>query len=776
MRINSLCKLAGVLFVPSFLGAQTNSQSASPKPNIIFILCDDMGYGDLACYGQPYIQTPCIDQMAQEGMRFTQAYAGSPVSAPSRASLMTGQHTGHGHVRGNKEYWTNVPKVKYGTNDDFSRVGQEPYDINHIILPEIMKRNGYTTGLFGKWAGGYEGSCSTPDKRGVDTFYGYICQFQAHLYYPNFLNRYYPTMGDTAVVRIPLTDNIPYPMFGDDYKKRTQYSADMIHHEALAWIDKQDTNKPFCGFFTYTLPHAELAQPNDSILKQYKKKFYTDKTWGGQEGSRYNAVEHTHAEFAGMITRLDKYVGEIFAKLKEKGLDQNTLVVFTSDNGPHEEGGADPAFFGRDGKLQGLKRQCYEGGIRVPFIVRWPGKVPAGKVNDHQLAFYDVMPTFCELIGDNNFPKKYLSKKLKNDCFDGISFAPTLFGNEAAQQKHDYLYWEFHETDQIAVRQGDWKLVVVRGVPRLYNLATDIHEDHDLARKYPDKVSEMVKLIKKEHRESDLFKVTIPQAEFTTEYAGSATSKTCGKPIFSEEFNTSNNGLPDTTIWASCKPFQVAWAQHFKNCAPYENVRIEDGVLKLKASKVDGKYKTAGIQTRFGFPVNTRVEVRAKFDKQVRGAFPAIWQMPIGAPEWPRGGEVDIMEWVQSDPDMVFQTVHSHYNNMVSGTTGTTNPKNVHQFDITQYHVYAAERTDDAVIFYLDGKETWRYNNMHLPKDKTQFPYADYPYNIILNYSLGGELNGGPTWAGKISDEDLPGELWIDWVHVLPLKKSVTTK
>lgn len=481
------------------------------KPNIIFILCDDMGYGDLGCYGQKYIQTPNLDRMAQEGMRFTQAYAGSPVSAPSRAALMTGQHSGHGHVRGNKEYWPQSPVMKYGENKDWSIVGQEPYDANHVILPEIMKNNGYTTGMFGKWAGGYEGSCSTPDKRGVDEYYGFICQFQAHLYYPNFLNRYSKSKGDTATIRLTMEDNIRYPMFGDDYKKRTQYSADLIHGEALQWLDAQDGKQPFYGFFTYTLPHAELAQPNDSILKHYKKQFFTDKTWGGSEGSRYNPAEHTHAQFAGMITRLDTFVGEIFAKLKEKGLDENTIVIFSSDNGPHEEGGADPSFFGRDGKLRGLKRQCYEGGIRIPFIVRWPGHVPAGTVNDHQLAFYDVMPTFCELAGDKRFPKKYLNKKIDGDCFDGISFAPTLLGDDARQQKHEFLYWEFHETDQIGVRMGDWKLVVKKGEKYLYNLAEDIHEDVNVAAQHPDILQQMVDIILREHTDNKLFPVTLPR-------------------------------------------------------------------------------------------------------------------------------------------------------------------------------------------------------------------------------------------------------------------------
>lgn len=484
--------------------AQKNS-----KPNIIYIMCDDMGYGDLACYGQPYISTPNIDRMAEEGMRFTQAYAGSPVSAPSRAAFMTGQHTGHCEVRGNKEYWRNAPTVMYGENKDYAVAGQHPYDPEHVIIPEIMKDNGYNTGMFGKWAGGYEGSVSTPDKRGIDEYYGYICQYQAHLYYPNFLNRYSKSMGDTAVVRVVMEENIKYPMFGKDYFKRPQYSADMIHQEALKWLDKQDGKTPFFGILTYTLPHAELAQPEDSILLGYQKKFFEDKTWGGNEGSRYNPSVHTHAQFAGMITRLDYYVGEVLAKLREKGLDENTIVIFTSDNGPHEEGGADPKFFGRDGKLRGLKRQCYEGGIRVPFIVRWPGKVAAGTVSDHQCAFYDLMPTFCDLIGVKNYVKKYGNKK-KTDYFDGISFAPTLLG-KSGQKEHEFLYWEFNETNQIGVRVGDWKMVVRKGKPHLYNLATDIHEDNDVATENPDIVAKMVAIIKEQHTPNANFSVTLPE-------------------------------------------------------------------------------------------------------------------------------------------------------------------------------------------------------------------------------------------------------------------------
>lgn len=511
MRNQNLFLISGAILssIPSGQAAEKPARKA-PKPNIIFILCDDMGYGDLGCYGQKYIDTPNLDKMADEGMRFTQAYAGSPVSAPSRATIMTGQHTGHTHVRGNKEYWPNSDFVRYGINEDYKVAGQEPYDPSHIILPEIMKANGYTTGMFGKWAGGYEGSCSTPEKRGIDEFFGYICQYQAHLYYPNFLNRYSKSAGDQETVRVTMEENIHHPMFGEGYSGRTQYSADIIHNEALKWLDSMDGNTPFYGFFTYTLPHAELAQPADSILTRYKSKFFIDKTWGGSEGSRYNPVVHTHANFAAMISRLDAYVGEILEKLKEKGLDENTLVIFSSDNGPHEEGGADPEFFGRDGKLRGLKRQCLEGGIRIPFIARWPGKVPAGTTNDHQLAFYDILPTFVELAEGKTNLKKYINPKLEEDCFDGISFVPSLLGDKSGQKKHDYLYWEFHETDQMALRMGDWKLIVEKGKPSLYNLGTDIHEDNDISEDYPEITAKMIEIILMEHKHSDLFKITLP--------------------------------------------------------------------------------------------------------------------------------------------------------------------------------------------------------------------------------------------------------------------------
>ena len=502
-----------LLFGCGLLASAAVQAQEAQKPNIIYIMCDDLGYADLGCYGQQYISTPNLDRMAAEGMRFTQAYAGSPVSAPSRACFMTGQHTGHTKVRGNKEYWPNSGWVYYGNNREYKVAGQEPYDPNHIILPEIMKDNGYTTGMFGKWAGGYEGSVSTPDKRGIDCYYGYICQFQAHLYYPNFLNSYDRAAGDTEVKRVVMENNINYAMFGDDYKNRKDYSADLIHQEAMKWIDKQTGEQPFFGIFTYTLPHAELAQPNDSILQAYQGAFCQEKTYGGDAGSYYNPTNIAHQQFAAMVTRLDAYVGEVLEKLKEKGFDKNTLVIFTSDNGPHTEAGGDPDYFNTERLLQGTKRSTHEGGIRVPFIAWWPGQVEAGSVNDHQLAFYDLMPTFCDIAGIDNYVERYTNKELEVDYFDGLSFAPTLLG-EGEQEAHEFLYWEFHETNMMALRMGNWKLVVQGGTCKLYDLVTDLHEDNNLASKYPDVVKKMKEILLREHTPSKISQfnsITLPK-------------------------------------------------------------------------------------------------------------------------------------------------------------------------------------------------------------------------------------------------------------------------
>ena len=279
----------------------------------------------------------------------------------------------------------------------------------------------------------------------------------------------------------------------------------------MQWLDQQTPDQPFYGLFTYTLPHAELFHPTDSILHEYTKRFPNDIAFKGEKWSYYHSNTNSHAQFAAMITRLDCFVGEILAKLKEKGLDDNTIVIFSSDNGPHEEGGADPTFFGRDGKLKGLKRSCHEGGIRIPFIVRWPGRVKAGVECDHICAFYDLMPTFMDLAGIGCLYPNVI-KRTDNDVFDGISFAPTLLG-EPGQQQHDHLYWEFHETQQIGVRKGDWKLVMKDKEYHLYNLANDIHEDNDVKEQYPEVLEDLKAIVHQEHTtpQVDFFNFPIPQ-------------------------------------------------------------------------------------------------------------------------------------------------------------------------------------------------------------------------------------------------------------------------
>lgn len=499
-------KLSRYIPLMSLLATACSGTKEQPAPNVLFILCDDLGYGDLGVYGQQHISTPQLDAMAAQGIRFTQAYAGSPVSAPSRATLMTGQHTGHTEVRGNKEYWRESPMVKYGKSEEFATVGQHPYDTARMILPEMMKRQGYTTGLFGKWAGGYEGSVSTPDKRGVDEFFGYICQYQAHLYYPDFLNRYSKAAGDTALVRVVQEENIRYSQKGEEYFLRPQYSADIIHRKALEWIDSQDGEQPFFGMLTYTLPHAELVGPRDSLLRKYEARFENDPDWKAWPGSRYHSTPHTHAQFAAMVSRLDAYVGEILDLLKKKGLDKNTIVFFSSDNGPHQEGGADPRFFNGNGGLRGIKRHTFEGGIRVPFIAWCPEKIAGGQVSDTPVIFYDIMPTLAELTGAEGIES------------DGTSILPLLLDNRqrsadaslTRRPEKDFLYWEFEETDQVALRQDDWKLVCIAGKPHLYNLATDPTERNDIAAEHPETVQKMIEIIRSQHTESPHFKVTIP--------------------------------------------------------------------------------------------------------------------------------------------------------------------------------------------------------------------------------------------------------------------------
>lgn len=443
------------------------------RPNIVFILADDLGYGDLGCYGQTLIHTPNIDRLAKDGIRFTQHYAGCPVSAPSRSSLVTGLHTGHTPVRGNK----GVPPE-----------GQYPQPGNTYTIGKMLKEGGYATGCFGKWGLGYPGSEGAPENQGFDVFFGYNCQTLAHNYYPYYLwsNR------DTVWLD------------GNKGKGQGDYAQDIIQQNALDFIRK-NRDVPFFAYLTYVLPHAELISPGDSIAGMYDGRFPETPFAGVDDGERYKkggygSTPHPRADFASMVTRLDAYVGEIVDLLEELGLDKNTLVVFTSDNGPHREGGADPDFFKSYGPLRGIKRDMYEGGIRVPFVAKYPGKIQAGTTTGHISAFWDMMPTFAELTG---------TKAAENT--DGISFLPALLG-QPNQKQHDYLYWEFHEGGgKMAVRKGNWKAVRLnvsrpeKTVTELYDLSKDLQEREDIASQHPDIMAEMAKIMEGAHVRSDVW-------------------------------------------------------------------------------------------------------------------------------------------------------------------------------------------------------------------------------------------------------------------------------
>jgi arylsulfatase A len=464
------------LIVAGFFGRDLSAQTQkAQRPNIIFILADDLGYGDVGFNGQKLIKTPNIDRLAREGVKFSQFYAGTSVCAPSRSSLMSGQHTGHTYIRGNK-----------GVDPE----GQEPIADSVVTIAEVLKKAGYATGAFGKWGLGPVGSVGDPNKQGFDRFYGYNCQTLAHRYYPNHL-------WDNQK-KIVLEAN-------QDLMHNKQYAPDLIQKQALEFVDAKDGKQPFFLFLPYILPHAELLVPEDSIFQYYKGKF-PEKAHKGQDygpnASRggYASQDYPHAAFAAMVSRLDLYVGQILAKLKEKGLDKNTLVIFTSDNGPHVEGGADPKFFNSGGGFKGVKRDLYEGGIRAPFAARWPGTIKPGSTSHYIGAFWDLLPTFAELGG----------AKVPSGL-DGISFTAALTG-KGAQKKHDFLYWEFHEQGgKQAVRQGNWKAVRLKaaGNPdaavELYDLSKDPAETRDLAMQFPGKAKELGQIMNRSHVPSAIF-------------------------------------------------------------------------------------------------------------------------------------------------------------------------------------------------------------------------------------------------------------------------------
>jgi arylsulfatase A-like enzyme len=429
-------------------------QSGQPRPNIVLIVADDLGYGDLGCYGQQRIQTPNIDRLAREGTRFTDAYAGSTVCAPSRCSLFTGLHMGHARVRGN---------------------GPVTLRKEDVTLTEVLKQAGYRTGIVGKWSLGGIGQEGYPLDKGFDEWLGYFSQSQAHLYYPEML----------------LDGRRERNLQQNWGTRRGVYAHDLFTERAVEFIRKEGA--PFFLHVSWTIPHAnnELGRETGNGMEVPSDEPYTRESWPQVEKN-----------FAAMITRMDRDVGRLLAALKEKGIDDHTLVLFTSDNGPHREGGHAPEFFRSSGPLRGIKRDLYEGGIRVPMIARWPGQAPAGRTSGFPWAFWDVLPTLAELAGARVGPG-----------LDGISVVPTLLGRE--QKPHDYLYWEFYEGGfRQAVRQGDWKAVRALNAPlELYNLRDDLAETRNLAGQNAGAVRRMEEIMRAAHADSPDFPVNPPRRQ-----------------------------------------------------------------------------------------------------------------------------------------------------------------------------------------------------------------------------------------------------------------------
>ena len=435
--------LAGAL-AGRALGAQAR------KPNIVFIMADDLGYGHLGCYGQKHIKTPHIDRMAKEGVRFTQCYAGSAVCAPSRSVLMTGLHAGHTPIRANGGGQALLPE--------------------DVTVAEVLKAAGYATGTFGKWGLGDWGTTGVPSKQGFDEYFGYLHQVHAHRYYVDYLWK----------------NDERYPLAGNAGGKRGQYSHDVIMEEALSFV-RRNRERPFFLYLTLTIPHVELIVPEAS-MKEYLGKFEETPFDEPREG--YADPTHPKATLAAMISHMDRGVGELMALLKELGIDEDTLVFFTSDNGAQGGYGSHPEFFEATGGLRGVKTQLYEGGIRVPMIARWPGKIAAGGVSELPWQHCDVMATLAEVAGAEA-PKET----------DGISVVPALLG-ERDQRRHEYLYWELQNGPrapfQQAVRLGDWKGYRKRGgaALELYDLKNDVGESKDVASRNPEVVAKIERIMK----------------------------------------------------------------------------------------------------------------------------------------------------------------------------------------------------------------------------------------------------------------------------------------
>ncbi len=461
--------------VQSTAPIRTSAGQVATKPNIIFILADDLGYGELGSYGQKTIQTPQLDKLAAEGMRFTQFYAGNTVCAPSRSVLMTGQHMGHTTVRGN------------AAEGAASGYASQTLRADDTTVATVLKKAGYATALIGKWGLGEFGSTGDPLKHGFDYMYGFVNQTHAHNHFPSFLWR----NGERVLLPNDLTQL--GKVEGTGYAtKRVAYANDLFFDEARDFITRSEA-QPFFLYLALTVPHANnersRALGDGQEVPDYG--IYKDKPWtDAQKGQ------------AAMITRMDTHIGEIMAQLKKLGLDENTLVLFSSDNGPHKEGGPhyDPATFGASGPLTGIKRNLTDGGIRVPMIARWPGRVAAGKVSSHVGYFGDLMNTFAEFAG---------GKTPAPQTLDSVSIVPELLG-KGKQTKHDYLYWEFYEKGfaQAVLLEGHWKGLRLQPTAplELYDLTTDLAEKTNVAEKNPKVAARIAEIMTTAHVDNEHWK------------------------------------------------------------------------------------------------------------------------------------------------------------------------------------------------------------------------------------------------------------------------------
>jgi len=476
MNTTTLLKLVFItlslfLSMSAFESSLNEQEGSNPlnkfdkPPNIIWIMADDLGYGDLGSYGQEVIRTPRLDQMAEEGLRFTQFYSGHTVCAPARSSLMTGQHTGHTRVRGNNSIISG------------ERVPLEPED---TTVAQVLQQAGYKTGLIGKWGLGEPETAGIPNLKGFDYFWGFLNQRRAHTYHPEWVWR-----NTNRVILDRNTDRMEYST-DFAWADHDQYTHDLDIAEA-EWFIRANREGPFFLYLALQIPHAELVVPEDSMqdyLDEEGNSIFAEMPFEGS--ATYRPQDKPNATYAAMVTRMDRDVGRLLDLLNELNIAENTLVFFTSDNGPHAEGGYDPGYFNSNGPLRGKKRDLYEGGIRVPMIVWMPGSVPASVVSDQVWSMWDFLPTAAELAGID--PPREI---------DGISMVNAL--TNQPQEDPEYLYWEFHEgVFSQAIRKGNWKAVRndIEDPIELYNLSEDIAEDNDLADEHPDIIKQMEELFR----------------------------------------------------------------------------------------------------------------------------------------------------------------------------------------------------------------------------------------------------------------------------------------